>query len=176
MTDKRFSDDIDTIGKCANCGVEFHIHKELPTKKMKQFISIINFLKPRYKVIADYPGNPYPIGAIGTTDSEYWAQSNYRLIISEAPDKYPHLFKKLEWWEHRTIEELKSVKYVKVITYRGYWRVGDIVPVNSFEGGSMEKALPTGYNLKYNHYQSIFELEPASQSEYESFINQNKQS
>jgi hypothetical protein len=23
-----FSDDIDTIGHCANCGVEFHIHKE----------------------------------------------------------------------------------------------------------------------------------------------------
>jgi hypothetical protein len=22
--------DIDTIGKCANCGVEFHIHKEVP--------------------------------------------------------------------------------------------------------------------------------------------------
>lgn len=24
----KFTDDIDTVGNCANCGVEFHIHKE----------------------------------------------------------------------------------------------------------------------------------------------------
>jgi hypothetical protein len=28
-----FNDDIDTIGNCANCGVEFHIHKERPSTK-----------------------------------------------------------------------------------------------------------------------------------------------
>lgn len=29
----KFTDDIDTIGHCANCGVEFHIHKEIVKKK-----------------------------------------------------------------------------------------------------------------------------------------------
>lgn len=34
--DTVFSTDIDTIGKCANCGVEFHIHKSIPTQTTKQ--------------------------------------------------------------------------------------------------------------------------------------------
>lgn len=35
-----FSEDIDTIGNCANCGVEFHIHKTEPAKDTKQFSSL----------------------------------------------------------------------------------------------------------------------------------------
>ena len=32
--------DIDTIGKCANCGVEFHIHKELEMTKDECFTKL----------------------------------------------------------------------------------------------------------------------------------------
>ncbi len=34
LAEPTFNDDIDTIGHCANCGVEFHIHKE-PTPLIK---------------------------------------------------------------------------------------------------------------------------------------------
>lgn len=67
-----------------------------------------DLLKPRYKVIADYPGNLQPIGHI------------YEIIFNDEEalknwcdnkDYYPHLFKKLEWWEER--EEKDMPEYVK---------------------------------------------------------------
>lgn len=61
-------------------------------------------LNPRYEIIADYPGNEKPIGAIlecPNFDNDftkvYWVQSN---------DKYPHLFRKMAWWEKRNISEM----------------------------------------------------------------------
>lgn len=48
-------------------------------------------LKPRYKVIADYPGSPFPVGFIMKDDCESWS-------------KYPANFRKLEWWEERDFD------------------------------------------------------------------------
>ncbi len=136
--------------------------------------SIDHLLKPRYKVIADYPDSKFKVGEIlfvpNPKEFPNWFQTNRRFNnegrFEAVLEAYPHIFKKLEWWEHRTIEELKSIKYVKVIKYRGYWREGDVVPVYSFEGGSIEKAKPTGFNLKYKHFQPVFELLPGTEEEY----------
>jgi hypothetical protein len=59
-------------------------------------------LKPRYKVIADYPGNVQTVGhiykIIGNEESiQYWCSEK---------DKYPHIFKKMEWWEERNKKDL----------------------------------------------------------------------
>jgi hypothetical protein len=62
-----------------------------------------DLLKPRYKVVADYPDSIFKIGGIliqGEKD------------LTEAA-KYPHLFKKLEWWEER--EEKDMPEYLKCI-------------------------------------------------------------
>jgi hypothetical protein len=64
-------------------------------------------LRPRYKLIADYPGNVQPVGhihqAIGDQESiRYWC---------EEKEKYPQVFQRLEWWEYRTDSELP--KYMK---------------------------------------------------------------
>lgn len=66
-------------------------------------LSIEDLLKPRYKVIADYPrsrdwiGKVIIVGAIGEeTQLPYY--------------KYPHLYKALEWWEER--EEKDMPEYV----------------------------------------------------------------
>lgn len=56
---------------------------------------MIDLLKPRYIAIADYPGYTFEIGKI--LDDE---------IIIESMIKYPHLFRKLEWWEERNIEDM----------------------------------------------------------------------
>lgn len=58
-------------------------------------------LKPRFEVIADYP-NPkdycyFPVGEIIKIES--LEDINYL-------EKYPHLFRKLNWWEHRKIEDM----------------------------------------------------------------------
>lgn len=70
-------------------------------------------MKPRYKVIADYPKSIYLIGNIinaGTTSEDciYCDREGPRMR------HYPHLFKKLEWWEERKIEEMPE--YVKGIS------------------------------------------------------------
>ena len=64
-------------------------------------------MQPRYKVIADYPGNHQRIGHIYTVIGDEESIKNW----CSNKDYYPHLFKKLEWWEER--EEKDLPKYVK---------------------------------------------------------------
>lgn len=54
-------------------------------------------LKPRYKVISDYPGNIVKVDSI-CTPSEQESILYY--------EKYPDIFKKLEWWEDRVLAEM----------------------------------------------------------------------
>lgn len=77
-------------------------------------------LKPRYKVIADYPGTCFEIGEIIQWDDRTTETQRRALIIqssaghgikTEIADKYPHLFQKLEWWQERKPEDLPA--YVK---------------------------------------------------------------
>lgn len=58
-------------------------------------------LKPRYKVIGDYPNSPYKIGHVilSTHCSPLDHYGDYL-------EKHPHLFKKLEWWEERNVEDM----------------------------------------------------------------------
>lgn len=66
-------------------------------------------LRPRYKVIADYPGNAWEVGLV--IPSEYHAIKIITDNMIAFYDKYPHLFRKLEWWEERNIEDMPG--YVK---------------------------------------------------------------
>lgn len=66
-------------------------------------VTVEDLMKPRYKVIKDWPGMEFfRIGEIIITKSE--------LIYCDGQGKkysdYPHLFKKLEWWEERSKNEL----------------------------------------------------------------------
>lgn len=61
-------------------------------------------LNPRFEVIADYPSNQQAVGTIlecpnfdNDFTKKYWEEDNY---------KYPHLFKKLNWWESRKKEDM----------------------------------------------------------------------
>src|SRR4051812_40933853 len=69
-------------------------------------------LKPRYKVIADYPKSLYYVGDIinaGTTSEDciYCDREGPRMR------HYPHLFEPLPWWKDRKVEDMPE--YVKVI-------------------------------------------------------------
>lgn len=75
-------------------------------------------LKPRYKVIAEYPNSLLPIGSIIQDDVESTTiispDGSVDIISSyllRDKHKYPHLFRKLEWWEERKRGEMP--KYVK---------------------------------------------------------------
>jgi hypothetical protein len=71
---------------------------------------------PRFKVVADYPGNEFLIGDIFTftqtfdfepedKETEVWYDEK-NCVFMDIVQKYPHLFKKLEWWQDRKPEEM----------------------------------------------------------------------
>lgn len=61
-----------------------------------------DLLKPRFKLIADYPGNTQPIGNITIEDA---TASYFR--------RFEANFKELQWWEERKEDELP--KYLKEV-------------------------------------------------------------
>lgn len=65
-------------------------------------MSLADLMKPRWKVIADYPGNQRYVGEIidGLPNPLDEQELERQMAL------YPHLFKKLEWWEERKPEEL----------------------------------------------------------------------
>lgn len=71
-------------------------------------------LKPRYEVIADYPGSSFTIGEV---------VFDYKEKAKSAFDKYPHLFRPLAWWEHRKPEDMPE--YVKDKSSGKVYKVAD---------------------------------------------------
>lgn len=91
-------------------------------------------LKPRYKVIADYPvyiGGMYKhkIGDIIMFDDNYsvflWKESGSdgTMCSEEHFQKYPAIFRELEWWEEREIEEMPKYVLFTKSTNKEVWKV-----------------------------------------------------
>lgn len=106
-------------------------------------------LRPRWKLIADYPDNPDKIGAI--YNPEYYLERNIAFF-----DKYPHLFKKLQWWEDRKPEEMPE--YVK------HPRFDDVFKIVSIETKYMSVYLDDE-----TFPRSLAHFIPATKEEYLTF-------
>ena len=76
-------------------------------------------MKPRYEIIASYPGISYNVGRIiepikpGSSVYDCFEASASQTIRS--PEKYPHLFRKMDWWEHRKVEDMPKKLICKAI-------------------------------------------------------------
>lgn len=114
---------------------------------------IQELLKPRYLVIADYPYSPWIVGEILLVDNKKgelvgesigYVDYAYRIFENEISN-FPHLFRKLEWWEHRKPEELPQ--YVKSLD-----KFGEVFRADGFT--SLEQAAK---------YLNLF---PATEQEY----------
>ena len=57
-------------------------------------------LKPRFKVIADYPKSVFKVGETLHGDLIYCDTNGPKY------SDYPHLFRKLNWWEERKKEDM----------------------------------------------------------------------
>lgn len=143
--------------------------------------TVEELLKPRFQVKAYWPDCPFTVGDILVPDFEepdqYVVEGRglKSPILNDSPTRWPHLFKELKWHEHRTLEQLKSIRYMKVIEYEGYWLVGDIVPVRDIEF----KNNGTLYGFRLNsHLHQVHKVVPATDAEYEAFkskISTNEQ-
>lgn len=122
-------------------------------------MDIQELLKPRYKVIADYPDNLYLVGDVLPRSSEV-SDGWYKWFKEDMADKYPNLFKELFWWEYRLPEDMPE--YVKDKFERVYKiHILDMTKIVFWlELDSFPRS--------FGHYY------PATQADYESYINQSK--
>lgn len=122
-------------------------------------------LKPRFKVIANYPNSPFQIGDILPkaleTDWVYLDEGMQKQTLLEC-EKYPALFKKLEWWEERAEKDLPQYLRLK----------GNIWKVDKWKENFIGKFTPSYKNEEGNDFLSIEwhffknEFLPATEEEY----------
>jgi hypothetical protein len=72
-------------------------------------------LKPRFEVIESYPycekhkvfvGGIISFDYLDDAHNQYYNDNGKRRTYDEYYNGFPHLFKKLNWWEHRKIEDM----------------------------------------------------------------------
>lgn len=128
------------------------------------------WFKLRYELTRDYPNRLLDIGSIQDA-FEFEGKVTLDKDKSIDPRCYPDHFKLLRWWEHRTIEQLISIKYAKVVSGSNYYGVGDVVNVidvmynNPTITGGKDCIL---FNLS-GHFFTASQVEPATKQEYEKF-------
>jgi hypothetical protein len=86
------------------CYPSVFLKRAISEVRTKIFIKIMNakeLLKPRFEVINDYPNNNYKLNQVIETE-ENWLEGHSSSYFEE----YPHLFKKLNWWESRKLEDM----------------------------------------------------------------------
>lgn len=133
------------------------------------------FLEHRFEFIKDYPDAPFNVGDIL---GAYVHDGNLYLSAQGAikPSQFPDNFRKLRWHDHRTLEQLQSIKYMKIIGEEiSYYSKGDIVEVIEFYFNA--RAIVGGkgsilFNLK-GHYFNITQLQPATKEEHDKFWDKN---
>lgn len=133
-----------------------------------------DFLRHRYEFIKDYPDAPFIVGDILDAyehEGRIYLHDNAKL----EPKLFPDNFKKLRWWEHRTIEQLKSIQYAKIVSGSSYYGVGDIVEVvnmwfnnNKYVGGKNNIL----FDLNGHHFIAS-QLEPTTKEEHDKFWAKN---
>ena len=118
-------------------------------------------MKPRYKVIADYPQSKIKVGDIYTPPVNDEIDSFW--------NKYPHLFKQLQWWEERLPEEMPE--YVR-------WLFDERKDSKSMDGYVVKVRgwMQNGYSVLTQQGDVIASqfFAPATESEYNTFIESKK--
>lgn len=129
-------------------------------------------LKERYKMIADYPGSPCYVGDILTFEGSKIVEmfvngqnADADFIIAAEIIKYPHLFRKMEWWEERKESEmplfLKDIGDGEIFKVREWLRNDEAV----IHLNDNKKQNHTGF-----HQASAHHFLPSDESEYNQYI------
>ena len=67
-------------------------------------------MMPRYELMVDYPGSTYPVGTIFTSMPNgfvyYMLNDEKHYTNGLNLEKYPYLFRKMNWWEKRSVKDM----------------------------------------------------------------------
>jgi hypothetical protein len=126
--------------------------------------SIEQLLKPRYRVIADYPGNSRAIGEIycHVAGDVFGVKDIPLFMYQHDLEKYPHLFKKLKWWEERKVSE-----------FPGYVKVDGRVDKADWSEPNWIRIVGYGHWMIKEPVMCFFE--PDTEANYLTYMNKNKE-
>lgn len=113
-----------------------------------------DLLKPRYKVIADYPNSEFKVGEI---------LGQFAMPINK--DSFTNIFRKLEWWEDRKPEEMPEYVKQKNGNTKAVYKVRTHFDFQDDKGWGFV-ADHDGINRYYHAYL------PATESEYLAYNQQ----
>lgn len=126
-------------------------------------------MKARYKVIADYPLRYFEIGEIFYPADE----KNYCVVeggyFSSDLTKYPHLFKKLFWWQEINIDEMPE--YVKDIPTGKIFKPYELKQQWGGRAGMFSAISPEDESDVYWKKECV----PATLEEYNTYIQSKQQ-
>lgn len=71
-------------------------------------------LIPRFEVISDYPDSNVEVKSILTFNNFVYGTGEPQKFVRN-PEKYPYLFRKLNWWEYRKEEDMPKKLICKAI-------------------------------------------------------------
>lgn len=129
------------------------------------------FLNPRVKVIGDYPNSPFNLSEIlpmtiynnGFYCSIYGHYTKDKAFF----EKYPHLFKILDWWEEREFRDMPE--YVKdgdkILRVNAHFSM--VYPVNS--ANNNEILHDAGSFIADNRTYAYWTVLPATREEYDKY-------
>ena len=135
-----------------------------------------HWFRLRYELTRDYPGRMADVGDV-LDAYEFEGSVTLDKYKSINPNHFKDHFRKLKWWEHRTIEQLLTIKYAKVVDGNNYYVKGDIVEViemrynyiNHVDGKDSVM-----FSLK-GHFFTAPQIEPATKKEHDEFWEKEKQ-
>lgn len=122
-------------------------------------------MRPRFKCIADYPGSDYSVGQIipltNHHSNEFYSRTEDDDVIEQESfyKQYPHIFKRLQWWEDRDISELPE--YVKNAADGIVFKVE-----YNFNGHTPSDVHTWNEEARVPFWHSLHHLLPATESDY----------
>jgi len=129
-------------------------------------------LTPRYKVEADYPNSPFKVGDILMIEKHElheFVRHGHLVTLHSTIQQYPHLFRRMNWWEQRQIDDMPE--YVKCVDSdcTEYFKVTDWV--FSEEENCLCKVDDDVYTgIGYDYEGNIT---PATETEYLDYLKNN---
>lgn len=133
--------------------------------------TVQELMNPRYKVIANYPISEFTVGDL-LQISEFNVPPLFYIGIKDGNDihiwmtednlqEFPHLFKKLEWWEGRSLQDMP--KYIIGLN-RGDKHYREVERWDMRDGTLSPKATLKGFDY-YGSY-----IIPITEQEYNEYI------
>lgn len=128
-------------------------------------MTVEELINPRYELIADFPGNKLHVGDVIHCPVRFTFDFGKELWI-KSHDNYPHLFKKLNWWEKRQESDMpmylrsdldkKHPTFHKILKWEMKELWGVIDPIERSVCSLM------AFNPEYGYF-------PATEQEYNSY-------